>query len=281
MGIYASVAGCYKLGGRTSRQHHFSTTGVPPIPPLPKYRNVSGKLNLMKQTPLIIVVIALLTSCGTTRPVGNSSGLDTPSGDTPITQSLFSDRASTISEENIQKILDGTYKLPKQLRVAIVRLEPTPQLKRYYWSDEQYLKTQQSYLDLFMNNFKQSSRVTKLSIIPDLLISKTPSFTNIREAAVRMQADVVVVYAITSDIYSKYKFFSKPDIKAFATTQLIVLDIRTGLIPFSTIVTRDFLSQKKKEELGNAEAASRIQNEAVLLTINDIGQKITDFLNAK
>jgi hypothetical protein len=207
--------------------------------------------------------------------------LDTPSGDTPITQSLFSDRASTISEENIQKILDGTYKLPQQLRVAIVRLEPTPQLKRYYWSDEQYLKTQQSYLDLFMNNFKQSSRVTKLSIIPDLLISKTPSFTNIREAAVRMQADVVVVYAITSDIYSKYKFFSKPDIKAFATTQLIVLDIRTGLIPFSTIVTRDFLSQKKKEELGNAEAASRIQNEAVLLTINDIGQKITDFLNAK
>jgi hypothetical protein len=126
----------------------------------------------MKQTPLNIVVIALLTSCGTTRPVGNSSGLDTPSGDTPITQSLFSDRASTISEENIQKILDGTYKLPQQLRVAIVRLEPTPQLKRYYWSDEQYLKTQQSYLDLFMNNFKQSSRVTKLSIIPDLLISK-------------------------------------------------------------------------------------------------------------
>ena len=96
-----------------------------------------------------------------------------------------------------------------------------------------------------------------------------------------MQADVVVVYAITSDIYSKYKLFSKPDIKAFATTQLIVLDVRTGLIPFSTIMTRDYLSQKKKEELSNSEAASRVQNEAVLLTINDIGQKITQFLNAK
>jgi len=46
-------------------------------------------------------------------------------------------------------------------------------------------------------------------------------------------------------------------------------------------VTRDFLSQKKKEELDNAEAASRIQSEAVLLTINDIGQKIIEFLNAK
>jgi hypothetical protein len=238
----------------------------------------------MKKTTLLIAIIALMTACGSTRPTGNSSGLDIPSGDTLITQSLFSDRTSTISEENVQRILDGTYKLPQQLRVAIVRLEPTPQIKRYYWnywSDEQYLKTQQSYLDLLADKFKQSSRVTKLSIIPDLLISKTPSFTNIREAAVRMQADVVVVYAVTSDIYSKYKLFSKPDMKAFATTQLIILDIRTGLIPFSTIATKDFLSQKKKEELDNTEAASRIQNEAVLLTISDIGQKITDFLNVK
>ena len=234
----------------------------------------------MKQIALLIGFIAILTSCGTTRPIDNSLGVDTPSGDTLITQSLFSDRTSSISEENIQKILDGSFKLPQQLRVAIVRLEPTPQLKRNYWSDEQYLKTQQSYLDLFSDKFKQSSRVTKFSIIPDLLISKTPSFTNIREAAVRMQADVVVIYAVTSDIYTKYRAFSKPDIKAFATTQLIMLDVKTGLIPFSTIVTKDLLSQKKKEELDNSEAGSRIQNEAVLLTINDIGQKITEFLNA-
>ena len=234
----------------------------------------------MKQITLLIATTILLTACSTTRPSVNSSNANFSSGDTLITESLFNDKTSTISEENIQKILDGTYELPQKLRVALVRLEPALQLRRY-WSDEQYLKTQQSYLDLFSDKFKQSSRVTKISIIPDLLISKSPSFTNIREAAVRMQADIVVVYSITSDIYSKYKFFSKADIKAFATTQLIILDVRTGLIPFSAIVTKDYLSQKKKEELDNSEASSRIQNEAVLLTINDIGQKITEFLNTK
>lgn len=235
----------------------------------------------MKQITLLIATIILLTACSTTRPsVNSSSNPNFSSGDTLITESLFNDKTSTISEENIQKILDGAFELPRKLRVAIVRLEPTSQLRRY-WSDEQYLKTQQSYLDLFSDKFKQSSRVTKISIIPDLLISKSPSFTNIREAAVRMQADIVVVYSITSDIYSKYKFFSKADLKAFATAQLIILDVRTGLIPFSAIVTKDYLSQKKKEELDNSEASSRIQNEAVLLTINDIGQKITEFLNTK
>lgn len=135
-------------------------------------------------------------------------------------------------------------------------------------------------MDLFSDKFKQSSRVVKLAAIPDLLLSRSPSFTSIREAAVRTQADIVVVYTINSDIYAKYKLFSKSDIKAFATTQLIILDVRTGLIPFSTIVTRDYLSQKRKEELDHAEAASRIQNEAVLLTINEIGQQIIAFLNA-
>jgi hypothetical protein len=235
----------------------------------------------MKQTFSLIAFIVLTTACNTSRRFNNTSVVSATE-DTLITHSLFSDRSSTISEENIQKILEGSYKLPQQLRVAMVRLEPTSQPRRYYWNyftDEQYLKTQQSYLDLFAEKLKQSNRVTKLTVVPDLLVSKTPTFTSIREAAVRMQADIVVVYAITSDLYSKYKLFSKTDLKAFATTQLIVLDVRTGLVPFSTIATKDFLSHKKKEELDHPEAASRIQNEAVLLTINDIGEKLTEFLN--
>jgi hypothetical protein len=234
----------------------------------------------MKHQLLFVLTIALLSSCSTTKSASDSGG-NIGGGDTLITQSLFSVRASTISEDNIQKTLDGTYKLPQKLRVAIVSIQSQSQHKRYYWNDEQYLKTQQSYLDLFSEKFKQSPRVTSISIIPDLLISSSPSFTNIREAAVRMQADAVVVYSITSDIYSRYKLFSRTDIKAFATTQLIVLDVRTGLIPFSAIVTKDALSQKKKEELDDAEATSRVLNEAVLLTINDIGQNITEFLNKK
>lgn len=238
----------------------------------------------MKKITLLAAILSFAASCTTTRPVNNNLSGKYISGDTIITQSLFNDNTSTISEENIQRILEGNYKLIPQLRVAMINLEASSQLKKAYvnyWNDEQYLKTQQSHLELFAEKFLQSSRVTKLSIIPNILISKSPSFTNIREAAVRMQADIVVIYSITGDVYSRYKLFSKSDIKAFATIQLIVLDIRTGLIPFSTIVSKDFLSQKKKEELDNAEAVRRIQNDAVLLTINEVGQKISIFLNAK
>lgn len=233
----------------------------------------------MKQFTSILLLCILFSSCHTSSKLAYASteSFAEPGQDTLITQSLFSDQSSTISEEGIQKVLSGNYQLPEKLRVAIVRIDQ--QSRSYYWNDEDFLKTQQSYLDLFEEKFKQSSRVASVAAIPNLLISKTPNFTSIREAAVRMQADVVVVYSITSDLYSRYKFFNKPDIKAFATTQLIMLDVRTGLVPFSTIVTKDVLSQKKKEELDNQEARNRIQNEAALSTIEEIGKKITAFLS--
>ena len=231
----------------------------------------------------VFSIFIVISSCSTQRSITtdgvsvSASGVNTYN-DTLITQSLFSDRNSTISEEAIQKILDGNYTLPGKLRVAIVKLDNAPSYRRFYWNNEEYLKTQQSYLDLFSQKLQQSGRVTNISVIPDLLISKTPSFTNIREAAVRMQADVVAVYSITSDLYSRYKLFSKTDLKAFATTQFIILDVRTGLVPFSAIVTKDAITQKRWEETGEQEATTRVQQEAVLLTINEIGNRINNFL---
>jgi hypothetical protein len=234
---------------------------------------------------LYLILLIVISSCTTSRqigqyPQGYLAQVRHESGP-PITKSLFDDKSSTITEENIQKILDGNYSLPQNLRVAIVKLESTQNLRNYYWNDEDYLKSQQEYLDLFTSQFEQSERVEKVSKIPDILISNNPTFTSIREAAVRTQSDIVVVYSINSDLYSKYKLFSKSDIKAFATTQLIILDVRTGLIPFTTIVTKEYQSSRQEDELNDNEAANRIKKEAVLLTIEEIGKRINKFLNSQ
>ncbi len=192
----------------------------------------------------LIVLAFIFASCTIKKQINNPNEYTYVNNDPPITKSLFDDKSSTISEENIQKILNGNYDLPNMIRVAFVKLESSENQSRYYWSDEEYLKSQQQYLDLFSDQFKNSTRVKSIATIPDILISKNPTFTSIRESAVRTQSDIVVVYSINSDIYSQYKLFSKTDIKAFATTQLIILDVRTGLIPFTTIVDKDFKDKK-------------------------------------
>ncbi|GAA3560482.1 hypothetical protein [Snuella lapsa] len=234
----------------------------------------------MKQF-IFLLFTTTLVSCIATKPINGTTVTEynrysEPTH--PITKSLFDDKSATISEENIQKILEGEYKLPNNLRVSIVKLESIQNQRRYYWNNENYLKSQQAYLDLFSEIFKQSNRINKVSVIPDLLISSSPTFTSIRESAVRTQSDIVVIYSIASDIYSNYKLFAKSDIKAFATTQLIILDVRTGLIPFSTIVTKDFQSKKQDGEISESEAVNRIKDKAVLLTIEEIGQQLNSFL---
>ena len=233
------------------------------------------------KAPLLLLIISItIISCETSRPIGQAGPAQEVQGqDTLILQSLFNDKSSNISEENIQKILDGNYRLPASLRIAVVRLDGSKQ-QRYWWNDESFVKTQQSYLDSFATLLRSSPRVVTIASIPDIIISKSPSFTNIREAAVRMQCDMVLVYSITGDIYSRYKAFSSPDIKAFATTELILMDVRTGLIPFSSTVTRDYFSKKTKEDLDLSQTRNRVLNEAALVTIHETGQRIVRFLGA-
>jgi hypothetical protein len=240
----------------------------------------------MKFNIILLLITAIFFSCGSRQVTDNRYPVAAQVGagntvNEPITESLFNDKNATISEESIKKILDGTLQLPQQLRIAIVNVNSSTSNRRYYWNDEQYLKTQQAYLDLFTLHLNKSQRVTTIHTIPDLLLAKPYSFTNIRESAVRLQADVVLLYSISTDIYSKYKLFTKSDIKSFATTQIVLLDVRTGLIPFSTIVTKDYLSTRQSTDLDYSDATNRIQKEAVLLTIEEIGKKVNIFLSNK
>lgn len=230
--------------------------------------------------PIIILVFA---SCGDGRKASanyySDDSREQYGASDPITQSLFTDKNASISEENIQKILDGTIKVPEKLRVSVIRLDQ--QERRYYWNTEEYQKMNQSYMDLITGQLKKSGRVTKVASVPDLLINKPFTYTSIREASVRMQSDLAVIFTINTDTYSKYKLLSKAEFKCFANTQLIILDVRTGLVLFSSVVTKDATGQKKENELDNTEARKRVQYEAALLTLDDIGQKINEFLALK
>ncbi len=155
----------------------------------------------MKQIFYIIISI-FLVSCSTGRPVRQYSDFNSTQNyyqqEEPITKSLFDDKSSTISEENIQKILDGTYSLPDNLRISLVKLESNQKRRNYYSNNEEYLKSQQEYLDLFTAKFNQSQRVQKISRIPDLLISES-QFYHYKAKDVRTQS-ISGVYSINSDL---------------------------------------------------------------------------------
>lgn len=197
----------------------------------------------------------------------------------PITESLFNDKDRTLSESDIQKLLTGRLVLPETLRLAVFKFGMNNRFyNRYnYLSDENLVKAHQSYLDTLMAGLKNNNRVESVHPVPSLMLSANPTITQLRETSVRLQSDVLLVYSTTSDIYYKYKAFKKNETKAFATTEVFLMDIRTGLVPFTTVVTKDFYTKTLHDETVD-ETRKRAEQEAVILTLGEVGKQVDVFL---
>jgi hypothetical protein len=232
----------------------------------------------MKKQILILPFIALLfVQCSSTYPRMNNSSKNI------ITESLFNDKDRTLSEENIKTLLDGKLVLPDTLRLAVFKVGMNNRFYTnmlYTRNYESSIRGQQSLFDSLAVRLKQNIRVEQVHSIPTMMLSTYPNITQLREASVRLQSDVLIVYSTTSDIYYHSKFIKKDEIKAFATTELFLLDVRTSLIPFSTVVTKDYLAKEIKGEL-NAETRKRAEQEATLMTLLEIGEQVKVFLNKK
>lgn len=231
----------------------------------------------MKKQILALLIIALLfIQCNTTYQRARTTG-------NPITESLFNDKDRTLSEESIKTLLDGKLILPDTLRFAVFKVG----MNNHFYSKMLYggvneitIRGQQNLFDSLATRLKQHNRVQQVHSIPTMMLSNYPNITQLREASVRLQSDILVVYSTTSDIYYHQKTIKKDEVKAFATTEVFLLDVRTSLIPFSTVVTKDFLTKEIKGEL-SAETRKRAEQEATLLTLMDISEQIKVFLGKK
>ena len=105
-----------------------------------------------------------------------------------------------------------------------------------------------------------------------------PTISVIREAAVRLQADAVLVFITHSDIYQKVRALAPDEVKAYSTCEAFLLDVRTGLIPFTKIITEDIQTKKQPTDTNMKETLLRAENEAVKKSVSILGDDINEFL---
>ncbi len=235
----------------------------------------------MKTILLVIASLLLLsaTGCGTpavmtaSRPPSYYEQTDLYSG-TAGHDSLFSSDSELLSDEDVKRIL-GFHFNPQPLnRIAVM---PMGQVRWFGWSDE-LDKAGTAVQMALIGRLKQSKSVYDASYLPTLLVPDKKSIGYLREAAARYQADLLLVYKASCMSYEKYKAFSPDKTKAYCNLEAILLDTRTGIVPFTILVNRTFTAEEQGSDMNFYETIRRAELKALESALTQVGDAVVEFL---
>jgi hypothetical protein len=201
-----------------------------------------------------------------------------------IDKSLFNSPDRTISEVDIQKLLNGKLCIPDTIRIALFNYSAYSKgniyRNRYYpfLNSEEFLKVQQDFIDTLIMSIRKSKKVHKVIIMPSIMANENSSITNLRELAVRLQADYLMVYAVKSSTYYRYNAFRADETKAFATCEMFLMDSKTGIIPYTTIMTKDKLGKQTPQDV-LIPFEKRVESESIMLVLKAIGIEVSNFFD--
>jgi hypothetical protein len=157
--------------------------------------------------------------------------------------SLFPSDAAVLSDEALSRILEASPALPSGAKLALLHVEHRSAAR--FWGFGPYLTaiapaTHQSLTDTVASALRSSERVGQAADLPSFLLPEKPVVGQLREAAARFQADAVFLYRTDCQAYSRYRFLRSNQVKAFCMAESVLLDVRSGLVPFTGRALRDF-----------------------------------------
>ena len=194
-----------------------------------------------------------------------------------IQGSLFPSDLALLSNEDIQRILTGRIALPSEGRMAILRFGG-----RGFWStwSEEFGRIDEQTIRNFVEKLRACPRLKDVSILPSLLTPEKQGVAHLREAAARFQADLLLVYRTSSESYRKYRLLGKEETRAYCTVEAVLLDVRTGIVPFTSLAVEQYTAKESAEDLSFSETVRKAELEAIGRALLTIADDLVAFLNA-
>ena len=229
----------------------------------------------MRLLTILLASILVLAGCGT--PVSTLSRPDAyyaspESGQAEI--SLFSNDAETLSDDAIQRILDYKYAPPPLSRIALM---PFAREVWSTWSEELALASE-SLQAKVLDELRTSPKVYDASYLPSILVPQNRSVPFLREAAARYQADLLLVYRSFCQSFDRYRFFAADKSRAYCGVEAVLLDTRTGLVPFTSVATRSYDVVENASDTNFRETRLRAQLDATAAALGDVSSEVVAFL---
>ena len=228
----------------------------------------------MMRFAIFLLSVSLIPGCATISSDPRPSAYYESVSSNQPGSSLFSGDAETLSDDAIQKILAYKYEPPALSRVALMPFG------REIWSSwsEELAVASESIESQVLDKLRASPSVYDASYLPSILVPETRTVPHLREAAARYQADLLLVYRSYCQSFERYRFFAADKSRAYCGVEAVLLDTRTGLVPFTTVVTRTFDVVENATDTNFRETRLRAQLDATAAAMGDVSTEIVQFL---
>jgi hypothetical protein len=192
-------------------------------------------------------------------------------------ESLFGTDEAVLRGANIEQILTSKVVIPPKARLAIMQFGNR---RTTYWWSEEFAKLDQDLENGLVAVLHNSKRLADVSLLPSMMVPDKQSIPYLREAAARYQADLLLVYRSGSRTFDKSRFLSPNQVKAKCIVEAILLDTRTGIVPFAMASAQEYTAKKEKEDYGFSETTARAELKAIEFGLDKIGEDLARFLDA-
>ena len=230
-----------------------------------------------------LILVFALSSVGCTA-AGSLFRSEEYQGRPTINASLIKDEHAMLSEEAIQKLLASRIRVPDRVKLAVRPLghDGSHGGSGRAWADLEreadFPQLQRAYLDALEGPLAATGRFSEITHVPAMMLPAEPSLTRLREAAALMQADLLLVYSTRSHIVTWRNIFARDQVRALATIELILLDVRTGVVPYAETLHAEHQEGERSKDLSIVETQRRAERKATLNAMSNAAEGLKRFM---
>lgn len=174
-----------------------------------------------------------------------------------VTQdSLFKGDQAVLSDQDISKILNTRLSLADRHRMAILSLASNT------WWSEDLADMEAKNFDAMVQTLKSDPQLTDVRLLPTLLIPEKRTVPYLREAAARVQADLLFVYTTRIQTFNRSRFLKPNEVHAQCVAESVLLDVRTGIVADTARATENISLTKGASDLNFNETIARAESDA-------------------
>lgn len=232
---------------------------------------------MKRDASIVLTLAALLLACGCAKKMAAPPPPPPPetilgSEFNGSQESLFKGDQAVLSDQDIGKILNTRLSLADRHRMAILSLASSS------WWSEDLADAEEKNFDAMLQALKADPQLTDVRLLPSLLVPEKRTVPYLREAAARIQADLLFVYTTRIQTFNRSRFLKPNEVHAQCVAESVLLDVRTGIVADTAQATENIALTKVASDLNFSETIARAESDARGKALVSLAQTVVERL---